>query len=107
MQTLTYRVLVVLGAGEADGNEILHRLRTQQADSEPSLPTLYRTLREAVDRGWIRVEVDDDSSGRGRPPRRYRMTPGGLEALRAEAQRLRDLAGLALEVATGETEPGR
>lgn len=108
MQTLTYRVLVALGRGTSDGNELLTRLREQEGGEEPSLPTLYRTLREAVGRAWIRVEVDEDVSGRGRPPRVYELTPEGWRALRAQADRLRDLAALALEVApASDSEHGR
>lgn len=95
MQTLTYRVLAILGAGDADGTELLQRLRELDADAEPSLPTLYRTLRDGIDRGWVEIAEVEDPAGRGRPPRRYRLTAEGVAAVRAEAERLRELAELA------------
>lgn len=96
MQPLTYRVLASLAHGDGDGNQLLERLRDLDPDGEPSLPTLYRALREAVERGWVEISEIEDPTGRGRPPRRYRLTDAGMRAAREEGERLRDLAALAL-----------
>lgn len=105
MQTLMYRVLAILRRDAADGNMILERLGELDTEATPSLPTLYRCLRQAMDEGWVEVSVAEDSAGPGRPPQIYRLTGAGLEAAREEARRLRDLAALTLRDKLVE-EPG-
>lgn len=103
LDPLTFRVLLVLQEGVADGNSILERLRDLEERSVPSLPTLYRCLRSLLDRGWLEVARTEDDGTPGRPRQIYRLSSDGVEAVRREGRRLRELSDLALreEPATG------
>lgn len=103
MDRLTFRVLVALRDGAADGNGILERLQALDGRSGPSLPTLYRCLRNLLERGWIEVAGTEDDGTPGRPRQIYRLTDEGVEAVRSEGRRLRDLSEAALreDPATG------
>jgi len=103
MDTLTFRTLVALRAGPADGNAILAALRRDDADALPSLPTLYRCLRAALHQGWIDHQEAAGDPGPGRPPKLYRLQPAGREALDAAARRHLELAELVL----GDDAAGR
>lgn len=104
MHSLTYSVLAVLRDGEADGNEILRRLADVGLERSPSLPTLYRCLREGQAAGWIEASEAPATPGPGRPPQRYSVTDRGRAAARDEALRLRALADLTLDA--GAAGPG-
>lgn len=103
MDHLTFHVLVALRDGAIDGNLILERLQALEDHSDPSLPTLYRCLRNLLERGWIEVAGTEDDGTPGRPRQIYRLTDEGAEAVRSEGRRLRDLSELALreDPATG------
>jgi DNA-binding PadR family transcriptional regulator len=97
MRNLTFQILAVLQAGPADGQAILHRLRELgDPGPDPSLPTLYRSLRAALQQRWIETTASDAGTGPGRPPQSYRLTGAGLQAVEVEARRHRELAALVL-----------
>ena len=101
MDTLTFRTLVVLQEGPADGNAILARIRDATVGDGPSLPTLYRCLRACLREEWIDGAAAREETGRGRPPQIYRLTERGVAALTAEAQAHRQLAALVFGDAAG------
>lgn len=94
MKSDTFEVLAVLMEASADGGEILDRVE-KAGGKAPAIPTLYRRLREAVDAGWVVVE-SGTAEGPGRPGQRYGLAPAGRAAVRAEAERWKVLAELAL-----------
>ena len=97
MQSDLFLVLAALSVGPAEATAILERLdRSAKASSVPSVPTLYRRLRDGVEAGWIDIE-GASPSGPGRPGQRYHLTPAGEAAVRAEAVRWRALSDLVLE----------
>ena len=52
--------------------------------------TLYTAITRLVDEGWIEPA---EASGRHRP---YRLTPGGLDYLRGQLEKMRQLASFGL-----------
>ena len=91
-----FLALAALSTGPAEATEILERLDgSAAAGPVPSVPTLYRRLRDGVEAGWIEVE-GVPPAGRGRPGQRYRLTPEGEAAVRAEAVRWRAVVDLVL-----------
>lgn len=108
MHKLTFQILAVLQAGPADGQEILHRVRDLgEVGGDPSLPTLYRSLRRGMQERWIESLPADTDATPGRPPQIYRLTDAGLEAVAAEARRHRGLAALVLGPETPARRDGR
>lgn len=105
MQTTVLRTLALLREDDLDSGEILERLRSMQGDP-PSVPSLYRCLRDAVDAGWIRVSGTEAPPGRGRPRQVYALTRTGRRAAEAEGRRLQHLAALALGEVSPEGESG-
>jgi len=92
----TFQVLLVLRAGESQASEALERLRELVGEAAmPSLATFYRSLKSALDEGWVAIAGEQPSEGRGRPAHVYRLTPSGRKAIGAEAKRLEALAALA------------
>lgn len=58
--------------------------------------TLYGSLEELTEMGWLaEVTEDDRPDGGGGRERFYRMTEEGRRALRAEVERMESLAGVA------------
>lgn len=108
MRNLTFQILAMLQNGPADGQAILHRLRELgEVDTDPSLPTLYRSLRAALREGWIETSTSDADATPGRPPQAYELTDAGLAAVEVEARRHRDLAALVLGPQTTGKRRGR
>jgi DNA-binding PadR family transcriptional regulator len=68
--------------------------------------TLYGSLEELLERGWIDElpEADQPDERQGRE-RFYRLTRAGRTALEDELGRLEELAGLARSRLSGETAP--
>jgi DNA-binding PadR family transcriptional regulator len=108
MHKLTFQILVVLQAGPADGQKILHRVRDLgEVGGSPSLPTLYRSLRSGLQERWIEALPADTGATPGRPPQTYWLTDAGRAAVEAEARRHRDLAALVLGNETPAKRGGR
>ncbi len=95
MDELTFRMLVILRSEPADGNTILERLRELDDGGVPSLPTLYRSIRSALEAKWIKTVGGKADGTPGRPRQVFRLTVEGATATEQEAQRLKDLAALA------------
>ncbi len=98
MNMTVFSVLVSLMQGAESASEILATMRDLDADGRaPALASFYRNLKRALDAGWLEVTGETPSGpSAGRPRQTYRMTPKGREAVRAEAARLRHMAGLAM-----------
>ena len=86
-----FQILLLLGDGPRHGWSLAKDLQAQARDGVRILPgSLYRTLNDMSDQGLIEEAPDgpQDESGR----RRYlQITELGIEAARAEAERLEDL----------------
>jgi DNA-binding PadR family transcriptional regulator len=96
-----YHILLSLSAGPRHGQAIARDVR-RSSDGRIRLwpATLYGSLQELEDRGWI-VEIADgparpDDSARKRV---YGLTRAGRAAFAAETSRLADLVRLARETA--------
>lgn len=94
---MTFRVLAVQRRGEADGDTVLERLRELDPGRVPSLPALYRSIRTALEAGWIEIVGTLDDGTPGRPRKIFKLTAAGGAAAEQEAQRLTDLAAAALD----------
>lgn len=67
------------------------------ADRSISRGSLYRTLDRLEEKGWVAWSVDEEDVPErgGRPRRRFRVTPDGIQVLRESRNTLRELwAGL-------------
>lgn len=91
MRVDMFQVLAAMVNGATTANEILATLRgSGEPGGVPAVPTLYRRLKECIDRGWIEVEeVGGVAQGPGRPGQRYGLTRSGMKAARLEAERWR------------------
>jgi DNA-binding PadR family transcriptional regulator len=98
LKSHSFHILAALAAGDAHGSAIARVVR-EQTDGVQLWPvTLYRTLDELVESGWI-AELEDARerpAGASRRRRYYRLTETGAEALATEAARLQALARAAL-----------
>src|SRR5512141_544433 len=109
LKTHSYYILLALAGGVRHGLAIAREALALSDGGVRLWPaTLYGTLEDLADRGWI-AEVDDRQ---GRPAdeserrRYYRITRAGHAALTAETERLAALVRLARSRAkprTGET----
>jgi DNA-binding PadR family transcriptional regulator len=88
-----YRVLLALRSSDQQASDILDGLRAAGGET-PSLAAFYRSLKNAIDDGWLEI-AGNDASGPGRPRQIYHLTPFGRRALDKEARRLQALASLA------------
>lgn len=84
-----FYILLSLAGGDRYGSDIQEDVRTLSDGGVRLWPaTLYGSLEELVERGWIReleeAEQPDNAAGR---TRYYRILPGGREALAAEVER--------------------
>lgn len=93
----TFHILVVLAARPLHGYAIRQEVEERTGGEIRLWPaTLYGTLADLTQRGWIEETAgpaDEREDGRGR--RWYALTAAGRAALAAEAARLEELAGLA------------
>jgi DNA-binding PadR family transcriptional regulator len=88
----SFAIMLVLAEGPRHGYAIMRSLRTDPVEPVPIGPaTLYRTLKEMEEQGFINVsDGPADSSG---PPRQYyALTAAGQRAGTHEAARLASLA---------------
>ena len=91
-----FYVLLSLASSDRYGSDIQEDVR-HLTDGEVKLwpATLYGSLDELRERGWIRQleahEQPDDGGGR---ERFYRITDAGREALRGEVRRMEELTRL-------------
>lgn len=107
MDAKSFQILAALAGGPSHGYAVRQEIESRTEGRIRLWPaTLYGTLSELHDRGWITevaspVGEDDD------PRRRYySLTDDGREALADEAGRMEELAGLARSRLAAE-EAGR
>lgn len=106
MKSTTYHLLAVLRRGAGDASALLSLLEEALGpDAMPSLAGFYRSVKRASDAGWVEVVPGEAEGGRGRPRQRYRITAAGLDAVRHEAERMAQLAGMVLRGPDGSTAP--
>ena len=107
MDGKSFHILAALAAEPGHGYAIRQQVEAR-TDGEIRLwpATLYGTLSELDERGWIE-EVPSPLGDDDDPRRRYyALTGEGRRALAAEAERLEEMAGLARErLAAGESGP--
>jgi len=90
-------IMVALGDDELHGYAIMNEVRRRTAGKRRLAPgTLYRSLRQMEERGWVveaqeRPEPDLDDERR----RYYRLTDLGRRVALAELERLEDLVDTA------------
>lgn len=91
MREPTFLILTALAGGPRHGYGIIQEVAVLSAARVSLLPgTLYTALDRLTAQGL--VEPDREEVVDGRLRRYYRLTPGGLDALRTETARLRQLA---------------
>ncbi|HEM46303.1 MAG TPA: PadR family transcriptional regulator [Alphaproteobacteria bacterium] len=104
MDGKSFQILAALAAEPRHGYAIRQEVESRTDGRIRLWPaTLYGTLADLSERGWI-IEVPSPV-GAGDDPRRryYALTQDGRQALTDEAERLETLAGLARErLAAGE-----
>jgi DNA-binding PadR family transcriptional regulator len=82
-------ILSSLAGGSKHGYAIMQEIAAF-AGVELGPGTLYTAITRLVDEGWIEPA---EASGRQRP---YRLTPGGLDYLRGQLEKMRQLASFGL-----------
>lgn len=97
MKTHWFHILLSLAGGTRYGSAIQEDVDELSGGSVRLWPaTLYGSLEELLERGWIGeldpAEVADERRGR---ERFYRLTPEGRTALEEEVLRLEDLTSTA------------
>lgn len=97
MDINTFAILVSVMQGAESAGEILGAmLRVSKQRRKPPLASFYRTLKRALDAGWLQAGEVAAAGTRGRPSQVYRITRKGERAVRVEADRLQHMATLAL-----------
>ena len=97
MDTTTFAILVSVMQGAESAGEILDvMLQVSKQRRKAPLASFYRTLKRAMEAGWLHAGEVAPAGGRGRPSQVYRITRKGENAVRAEAGRLQHMATLAL-----------
>lgn len=95
LSSRVFAVLLALADGPLHGYALLKRLEANaDLGGRPGPTTLYRTLHELEDAGWVepseeRHELDDERR------RYFRLTRSGRAVLRAEIARLERVVALA------------
>ncbi|MFU8853746.1 PadR family transcriptional regulator [Micromonospora sp. SL1-18] len=91
MREPTFLILTALAGGPRHGYGIIQEVAVLSGQRGTLLPgTLYTALDRLTAQGL--VEPDREEVVDGRLRRYYRLTPGGLDALRTETARMRQLA---------------
>jgi DNA-binding PadR family transcriptional regulator len=96
MQEPTFLVLTVLAGPPLHGYGIMRAIEEISPGGGTLRPgTLYAALDRLTQAGLVEVAREDEWADR-RVRRYYRLTPPGSQALRAEAERRRELATVAM-----------
>ncbi len=85
-----FQILLSLAGGDLHGSAVMEEVLAR-TDGEMKLwpATLYGSLRDLEERGWIQeAEAPDDAPGEGGRRRFYRLTTAGRDVLAGEAERL-------------------
>jgi DNA-binding PadR family transcriptional regulator len=90
MTSAQFHILLALAEGERHGYGIMQEIERRTGGAVELGPgTLYRSIRQLLERGLIR-EVEDGEEA-GTPRRPYVLTEAGRVRTLAEARRLRSL----------------
>jgi DNA-binding PadR family transcriptional regulator len=94
-----FQILLALSRGPMHGSAIMEEVLERTDGAMKLWPaTLYGSLRDLEDAGWIRESAPDpEVSPEGGRPRFHTLTEGGEEVLRAELERLRMILQVARE----------
>ena len=104
MREPTFLILTALADGPRHGYGINEEVGALSGGRVKLLTgTLYTALERLTAEGLVVLDREEQVGGRGR--RYFRLTADGLDALRAETARLRDLA-TAAERRLGALRPG-
>src|SRR5215203_7096643 len=97
-------IMVTLGDEELHGYAIMQEVRRRTDGQRRLAPgTLYRSLKQMEQRGWVaQSEERPDPSLDDERRRYYRMTAFGKRVVRAEAQRLAGAVTVAMAKLAGE-----
>ncbi len=105
-----FHILLALSEGEKHGSAIMEEVLARTDGGMKLWPaTLYGSLRDLEEAGWIR-EVDPDPDAPPEPGRRrvHTLTEGGRDVLRDELERMREILELArTRRLLPDPEPGR
>lgn len=89
-----FAILLALAEGPRHGYGLMQVLQDDPTETWLLGPaTLYRTLKEMQDQGFITSAEGQDEESGGPPRRYYRLTAAGRRAGAAEADRMSALAG--------------
>ena len=84
-----FQILLLLGDGDRHGWSIVKELQAQAGDGKRILPgSLYRTLNDMTDQGLIEEAPEAGRQDEDTRRRYLRVTELGIQAARAEAERL-------------------
>jgi DNA-binding PadR family transcriptional regulator len=84
-----FEILVTLVAGPKHGYAIMRELRESGTGGRILGPgTLYRVLKDLVNKGWIEIAPAAGADSEGPPRRYYRLTAVGRRMVSLEARRL-------------------
>lgn len=101
IQEPTFLVLTALAGPPLHGYGIMRAIEEiSGGEVVVRAGTLYAALDRLTQEGLVEVDREDEWAG-GRLRRFYRLTPPGVDALRAEAQRRRGTAAVALHRLSG------
>ena len=96
LTAVEFHVLLSISDGDRHGYAILQEVTDRTGDQlRLRTGTLYTVIKRMLDRGWI--AETGGHAGDDERRRYYRLTPGGREAVRAEARRMQDLVAVAHE----------
>lgn len=106
MKTAWFHILLSLAGGPGYGSSIQDDVRRLSDGAVRLWPaTLYGSLEDLVERGWLEDAPDHPSpEGSAGRERFYRLTTAGREALEAETARLEGLARAARDRLAGAPE---
>ncbi|MDA8226166.1 MAG: PadR family transcriptional regulator [Desulfitobacterium hafniense] len=77
-------LLILLAEGPAYGHQLLTRLQNELPFFLTDSPSVYRSLQEMEERGWLEACWETENSGQ--PRKWYHITEQGIEVLHGETQ---------------------
>lgn len=88
-----FHILLALSDGAMHGYAVMRRV-SEDSGVEMGPGTVYGSLQRLASAGWVEEVPRSDASGDTRRGRAFSLTADGEAALRAEASRIRRLAGM-------------
>ena len=104
MNLAILELLTALTDGPAVAGDLLGQIeRLRTGGKKPSVASFYRNLNTVVSNHWVAIIGGENGNGAtGRPAQLYNLTDSGIEEMRREARRLRELTDIALSEVTGK-----